>query len=138
VTGIWEYFAIKVLDLMDTVCNLIILIPVTDSSSCDSYKKYRILSRIPKSAFPATTFLCYNVVIHSYFYFTVVKRNAHKISVEKPEGKRPRERPKRIWEDNIRMDLWEIGWEVVGWMHLAQDRDPSLATVKTIMNLRAA
>jgi hypothetical protein len=39
-------------------------------------------------------------------------RNAHKILVRKPEGKRPRGRPRRRWEDNIRMDLREVGWEV--------------------------
>jgi len=41
----------------------------------------------------------------------------------------------RRW-DNIRMDLTEIGWEVVDWIHLAQDRDECLAVVKTVMNLR--
>jgi len=41
----------------------------------------------------------------------------------KTEGKRPLGRPRRRWEDNIRKDLKEIGWEVVDWMHLAQDRD---------------
>jgi hypothetical protein len=41
----------------------------------------------------------------------------------KTEGKRPLGRPRRRWEDNIRKDLKERGWEVVDWMHLAQDRD---------------
>jgi hypothetical protein len=41
----------------------------------------------------------------------------------KPEEKRPLGRPKHRWEDNITMDLREIGWEGVDWMHLAQDRD---------------
>jgi len=50
-------------------------------------------------------------------------RNAFKILVGKPEGKRPLGRPRRRWEDNIGMDLRETGWEVVEWMHLAQDRD---------------
>jgi hypothetical protein len=47
-------------------------------------------------------------------------RNIHNIlaGTEKPLGK-----PRRQWEDNIRMDLRQIGWEIVGWMHLAQDRD---------------
>jgi hypothetical protein len=48
------------------------------------------------------------------------KRNAYKISIGKPEGKRPRERHMRRWEYTIRMDLTEIGWEGVDWMHLAQ------------------
>jgi hypothetical protein len=50
-------------------------------------------------------------------------RNAYKIFVRKPEGKRPRGRPRRRWEDNIRMDLKEIVWEGVDWIHLVQDRD---------------
>jgi hypothetical protein len=43
--------------------------------------------------------------------------------VGKPEGKRPLGRPRHRWEDNIRIDLREIKWEVVGWVHLAQDKD---------------
>jgi hypothetical protein len=43
--------------------------------------------------------------------------------VEKSEGKRPIGRPRRRWEDNIRKNRKEIGWEVVDWMHLAQDKD---------------
>jgi hypothetical protein len=43
--------------------------------------------------------------------------------VGKPERKRPLGRPRRRWEDNIRMDLREVGWERVDWMHLAQDRN---------------
>jgi hypothetical protein len=50
-------------------------------------------------------------------------RNAQDILVAKPEEKRPVGRPRRRWEDNIRMDLRKIGWEVMDWMHLAQDRD---------------
>jgi hypothetical protein len=50
-------------------------------------------------------------------------RNAYKILVGKPEGKRSLERPRRRWEDNIRMELMEIGWEYVDWIHLAQGRD---------------
>jgi hypothetical protein len=43
-------------------------------------------------------------------------------------------RPRRRWEDNIRMDLREIGWEGVDWIHLAQDRDQWWALVNTVMN----
>jgi hypothetical protein len=50
-------------------------------------------------------------------------RNAHKVLVGKAGGKRPLGTPRRRWEDNIRMDLREIGWEGVGWMHLVQGRD---------------
>jgi hypothetical protein len=50
-------------------------------------------------------------------------RNANKILVGKPEGKRPLGRHRCRREDNIRMDLREIGWEGVDWIHLGQDRD---------------
>jgi hypothetical protein len=59
-------------------------------------------------------------------------RNVYRILVGKPEGKRPLGRPRRRWEDNIRMDLREI----VSWIHLALDRDLCLAVVNTKMNLR--
>jgi hypothetical protein len=51
----------------------------------------------------------------------VEKRNAHRILVGNPEGKRALGRPRRRWEDNIRMDLREIGWEGMDWIDLAQD-----------------
>jgi hypothetical protein len=63
-------------------------------------------------------------------------RNAYNILVGKPEGKKPFGRPRCRW-DNIRMDVREIGWKVVEWMHLAQDRDQCRAVVNTVMNLRA-
>jgi hypothetical protein len=63
-------------------------------------------------------------------------RNAHKILVGKPEGKKPFERPKRRWEDNIKMDLREIGWRNADWMHPAQDRDQWRDLVNTVMSLR--
>jgi hypothetical protein len=44
--------------------------------------------------------------------------------------------PSRRWEDNIRIDLTEIGWELVDWIHLAEDRDKWLAVVNTVMKLR--
>jgi hypothetical protein len=50
-------------------------------------------------------------------------RNAYRILVGKPDGKRPLGRPKRMWEDNIKMDLREIGWDGMDWIELAQDRD---------------
>jgi hypothetical protein len=49
-------------------------------------------------------------------------RNAYSISTGKPEGKRPRGGSRHRWEDNIRMDLREIRWEEVDWLHLTQDR----------------
>jgi hypothetical protein len=56
--------------------------------------------------------------------------------LEKPEGKKPLGRPISRWEDNIRMDLREIGWGGMGWIDLAQDRDQWRALVNTAMNLR--
>jgi hypothetical protein len=51
------------------------------------------------------------------------KRNAYRILVGKPEGKRPLGRPRRRWVDNIKMDLGEIGWDGMDWIDLAQDID---------------
>ena len=54
----------------------------------------------------------------------------------RPEGKRPLRRPRRRWEDNIKMDLLEVGWGCEDWMELAQDRDRWRALVSMVMNLR--
>jgi hypothetical protein len=51
------------------------------------------------------------------------KRSAYRILVGKPEGKRPLGIPRRRWEDNIKIDLREIGWDGVDWTDLVQDRD---------------
>jgi hypothetical protein len=64
------------------------------------------------------------------------KRNAYRILVGKPEGRRPLGRLRHRWEDNIKMDLREIGWGSMGWIDLAQDRDQWRALVNTVMNLR--
>ena len=63
-------------------------------------------------------------------------RGAHRVLVGKPEGKRPLGRPRRRWEDNIKMDLQEVGRGYEDWMELAQDRDRWRALVCTVMNLR--
>jgi hypothetical protein len=63
-------------------------------------------------------------------------RGAYNILVGRPEGRRPLERPRRRWEDNIKMDLREIGFRDVDWIHLAQDRDRWRALVNTVMNLQ--
>jgi hypothetical protein len=60
----------------------------------------------------------------------------YKVLVGKPEGKRPLGRPRRRWEDMVRMDLKEIGLEGVDWIRLAQDRDRWRAVVSAVMNLR--
>jgi hypothetical protein len=62
-------------------------------------------------------------------------RNAYRILVGKPEGKRPLGRPRRSWVGNIKMDLGEIGWDGRDWIELAQDRDQWRALVNTVMNL---
>jgi len=62
-------------------------------------------------------------------------RGVHRVLVGKPEGKRQLGRPGRRWEDNIKMDLREVGG-VEDWMELAQDRDRWRALVNTGMNLR--
>jgi hypothetical protein len=64
------------------------------------------------------------------------ERNMYRALMGKPEGKRPPGRPRRRWEDGIRMDLSEIGWGSVDWIQLAQDRDRWRALVNTVMNLR--
>jgi hypothetical protein len=64
------------------------------------------------------------------------KRNMYKLLVGKPEGKRPLGRPRRRWIDNIKMDLLEIGFGVVDWIGLAQDRYKWRALVNSVMNLQ--
>jgi hypothetical protein len=63
-------------------------------------------------------------------------RKVYKVSVGKPEGKRPLGRPRRGWEDGIIMDLREIGLGCVVWIRLSQDRDRWRAVVSAVMNLR--
>ena len=66
------------------------------------------------------------------------RRGVHKVLVGKPEGKRPLGRPRRRWDDNVKMDLQEIGRGFGDWMELAQDRDRCRALVRTVMNLRGS
>jgi hypothetical protein len=61
-------------------------------------------------------------------------RGAYNILVGRPEGRRPLGRPRSRWEDNITMDLREIGFGDVDWIHWAQDRDRWQALVNTVMN----
>ncbi|KAJ4443283.1 hypothetical protein ANN_04951 [Periplaneta americana] len=63
-------------------------------------------------------------------------RNAYRVLVGRPEGKRPLGRPRRRWEDNIKMDLREVGYDDREWINLAQDRDQWRAYVRAAMNLR--
>jgi hypothetical protein len=64
------------------------------------------------------------------------ERKVYKVLVGKPEGKRPQGRPRRRWEDGIRMDLREICLGGVDWIRLSQDRDRWRAVVSAVMNLR--
>jgi hypothetical protein len=64
------------------------------------------------------------------------KRKAYRLLVGKPEGKMPLERPRRRWEDNIRMDLGEMGWGDVDWIGLAKDRNMWRALMNSVLNLR--
>jgi hypothetical protein len=63
------------------------------------------------------------------------KRGAYRILVAIPEGRRPLGRPRRRWDDNIKMDIQEVGWGM-DWIALAQDRERWRAVVNAIMNLR--
>jgi hypothetical protein len=62
-------------------------------------------------------------------------RGAYNILVGRPEGRRPLGRPRRGWEDSIKMDLGKIGFGDVDWIHWDQDRDRWRALVNTVMNL---
>ena len=63
-------------------------------------------------------------------------RSVYRVLVGKPEGKRPLGRPRRRWEDNIKMDLQEVGCEGMDWIELAQDTDRWRALVNAVTNLR--
>jgi hypothetical protein len=63
------------------------------------------------------------------------KRVTYRILVGRPEGRRPLGRPRLRWEDNIKIDLQEVGWDM-DWIELARDRDWWWALVNAVMNLR--
>ena len=64
------------------------------------------------------------------------RRGVFRVLVEKPEGKRPFGRPRRRWEDNIKMYLLKVGCGGMDWIELAQDRDRWPTLVNSVMNLR--
>jgi hypothetical protein len=64
------------------------------------------------------------------------RRGVYRVLVEKPEGKRLLGRPRRRWEDNIKMDLQEVGCGGMDWIDLAQDRDRWQALLNAVMKLR--
>jgi hypothetical protein len=63
------------------------------------------------------------------------KSGAYRVLVGRPEGRRPLGRPRRRWEDNIKMNLQEVGWVGRNWIELAQGRDRWRAFVNAVMNL---
>ena len=64
-------------------------------------------------------------------------RGVYRVLVGKPEGKRSLGKSRRRWEDNIKMDLQEVGGPGIDWIYLAQDRDRWRALVNAVMNFRA-
>jgi hypothetical protein len=66
----------------------------------------------------------------------VFELSVYRVLVGKPEGKRLLGRPRHRWEDNVRMDLQEVGWGCKDWIGLAQDRDRWRALVSAVRNLR--
>ena len=64
------------------------------------------------------------------------RRGVYRVLVGNPEGQRPFGRPRRRWEDNIKMDLQEVGCGGMDWIQLAEDRDRWRALVNAVMNLR--
>jgi len=64
------------------------------------------------------------------------RRGVYRVLEGKPEGKRPLGRTRRRWEDNIKMDLLEVGCGGVDWIELAQDRERWRALVNAVMNIR--
>ena len=88
---------------------------------------------LPVAEQPAPTFL--PRIRETEFHLTTNNKQ-YRILVGKPERKKPLGRPRRRWEDNIKMDLQGVGGGVMDWIELAQDRDRWRAIVNAVMNLR--
>jgi hypothetical protein len=63
-------------------------------------------------------------------------RGAYRVLLGRPKGRRPLGRPRRKWEDNIKMELQEVGWGCMDWIDMAQDTYRWRALVSAVMNLR--
>ena len=85
---------------------------------------------------PESVYFCIYFWIAMYMHH--LECDSFKECVGKPEGKRPLGRPRRRWEDNIKIDLQEVGWSCGDWMELAQVRDRWRALVSTVRNLRVS
>jgi hypothetical protein len=64
------------------------------------------------------------------------RRQAYRVLVGKPEGRRPLRRPRHRWDDNIKMDFTDVGWWIMGWINLAQDMDRWWTLVNVVMNFQ--
>ena len=101
-----------------------------------------ILSSAMHSTWPSQFNLCFliNPIIFCPFNISLGAcgwgEGVYRVLVGKPEGKRPLERPRRRWVDNIRVDLQEVGCGYMDWIGLAQDRDRWRTLVSAVMNLR--
>jgi hypothetical protein len=85
------------------------------------------------------TFICFSAdYIHDVKDIFISKLFVYRLLVGKPEGNRPLERPRRMWFDNIKMDLSERGWGEIDWIDMVQDRNQGRALVNTAMNLLVA
>ena len=82
------------------------------------------------------TRVCRYLFTAKLFIFNLAVIKYHRVLVGKPEGKRPLGRHRRRWEDNIRMDLQEVGLGYEDWIGLAQDRDRWRALVSAVRNLQ--
>jgi hypothetical protein len=80
--------------------------------------------------------ICPVYLILILFHFPNNNRSVYRVLVGKPEGKRPLGRPRRRWEDNIKLDFREIGIDGVNWIQLAQDRVMWQSFLITVINLR--
>jgi len=108
---------------------------------------YRVhKSSLPRSCVTFRNQLCFGNLGCNYFqilqsnYWHVARmekrRGVYRVLVERPDGKRPLGRPRRRWEDNIKLDLREIRTDGANWIRLAQDRVRWRPFVNTVMNLR--